>query len=143
MSPQDAPPPGSYNVIQSFQRSQVKAPVAQPRSHVANRKHGSFLTASSRFAPSRDIPSNRPDIENPGGWSLNTAAHQGCTVHLQSWSDWPGMGQIRDFFRSDFSTFWLGFVPFEANLIHIAANSKIPDVGATCGAHLTRELIAD
>ena len=23
-------------------------------------------------------------------------------------SDWPQMGQIRDFFRSDFSTCWLG-----------------------------------
>ena len=34
--------------------------------------------------------------------------HNKCLILLQSGSDWPQMEHIRDFFRSDFSTFWLG-----------------------------------
>ena len=32
---------------------------------------------------------------------------QGCQVWTKSGSDWTQIGQIRDFLRSDFSTFWL------------------------------------
>ena len=56
--------------------------------------------------------------------------NQGCYIWTQSGTDWPHVGQIRDFFRSDFSTFWLSepkctkililkcpwFVPFGDNL---------------------------
>ena len=31
---------------------------------------------------------------------------RGDQIWTQNGSDWPQMGQIRDFFRSDFSTFW-------------------------------------
>ena len=37
---------------------------------------------------------------------VSPLGYQLCLVCLQSGSDWPQMGQIRDFFRSDFSTFW-------------------------------------
>ena len=30
----------------------------------------------------------------------------GHQIWTQNGSDWPQMGQIRDFFRSDFNTFW-------------------------------------
>ena len=32
---------------------------------------------------------------------------QGCQIWAQSGSDWNEMGQIWDFLKSDFSTFWL------------------------------------
>ena len=37
-----------------------------------------------------------------------TLVNQGSQIWLRSGSDWSKMGQIRDFFRSDFNTFWLG-----------------------------------
>ena len=62
----------------------------------------------------------------------------GDQICPQNGSDWPQMGQIRDFFRSDFSTFWRGanksdlknpwFVPFGANLTHFGTKSDIPDI---------------
>ena len=64
----------------------------------------------------------------------------GDQIWIQNRSDWPQMGQIRDFFRSDFSTFWRprakmywnliwkspGFVPFGANLTHFASKFGHP-----------------
>ena len=44
----------------------------------------------------------------------------GCQVWFQSGSDWPQMGQIWGFFRSDFSA-------FGANLTHFGAKPTIPD----------------
>ena len=47
------------------------------------------------------------------------------------------IGKIRDFFRSDFSTFWLilepdlknpGFVSFGAILVHLGPKSDIPGI---------------
>ena len=49
---------------------------------------------------------------------------QSGQMWAQSWSDWPQMGQIRDFFRSDFSRFWI--VPFGANLTHFGPKSEMP-----------------
>ena len=37
-----------------------------------------------------------------------STSHQGAQIWAHSGSDWPQMGQIRDFFRLDCSTFWLG-----------------------------------
>ncbi|XP_012937839.1 sperm-tail PG-rich repeat-containing protein 2 [Aplysia californica] len=68
----DAPPPGSYDVIKSYEKSQVKPPVAKPRSEAANRKHGSFMSAASRFAPPRDVVVHKPDLENPGPGTYDT-----------------------------------------------------------------------
>ena len=56
----------------------------------------------------------------PRNTTVTVALGQVCQFWLQSGSDWPQVRQIRDFFTSDFSTFWLneslGFVPFGANL---------------------------
>lgn len=61
------PPPGSYEVSQAYENSQIKrGERTKPRTDEASRKQGSFLTAASRFAPSRDIVVAKPDLENPG-----------------------------------------------------------------------------
>ena len=39
-----------------------------------------------------------PKLDNSGAFSDQISVHYGA--------DWPQMGQIRDFFRTDFSTFW-------------------------------------
>ena len=43
------------------------------------------------------------------GWECSRARQEKreCQVWLQSGSDWPQIGQIRNFLRSDFSTIWL------------------------------------
>lgn len=63
---QELPPPGSYDVSQSYQKSQIRSDRAKPRTDDASRKAGSFLTSASRFAPARDTVVARPDLENPG-----------------------------------------------------------------------------
>ena len=63
----------------------------------------------------------------------------GDLIWTQNGSDWPQMGKIRDFFRSDFSTFcrcakmywnliWKSheFFPFGANLTHFGFKSGHP-----------------
>ena len=57
---QDAPPPGSYDVIKSYDRSQVKPPVAKPRTEAAHRKHGSFMSAASRYDTQPSLPGPNP-----------------------------------------------------------------------------------
>ena len=42
---------------------------------------------------------------------------QECQVNSQNGSDWHQLGQIRDFFRSDFSTFWLAGPKFTEILL--------------------------
>ncbi|KAJ8318874.1 hypothetical protein KUTeg_003965 [Tegillarca granosa] len=65
--PQDCPPPGAYEVQKAFEKSQLRTERAKPRTEDANRKHGSFLSAASRFAPPRDVlKTSRADPENPG-----------------------------------------------------------------------------
>ena len=44
------------------------------------------------------------------GWD-RTTCHR-CLTWLQSVSDWPQIGKIRDFFRSDLSTFWIAVSKF-------------------------------
>ena len=72
--------------------------------------------------------------------SLPDSHNHGCHDWLQSGSDRTKMGQIRDFFWSDFSceapkfyTVWKspGFVPFMANLTHFGAKPTIPAVGGS------------
>lgn len=63
----DCPPPGAYEVQKAFEKSQLRTERAKPRTEDANRKHGSFLSAASRFAPPRDVlKTSRADPENPG-----------------------------------------------------------------------------
>ena len=63
---QDVPPPGSYDVQQSYELSQLHRERAKPRTDVASRKHGSFMSAASRFAPPRDVVIAAADLDNPG-----------------------------------------------------------------------------
>ena len=67
----------------------------------------------------------------------------GMSGYLQRWSHCPQMGQIWDFFRSDFSTFWLGspsqnvlksdlkkspICPIYANPTHFGVKLDIPAI---------------
>ncbi|XP_069486647.1 sperm-tail PG-rich repeat-containing protein 2 [Ambystoma mexicanum] len=46
--PNEAPPPGSYDVCESFEKSQGKRQYRPPRTTQAKRKHNSFLVAAPR-----------------------------------------------------------------------------------------------
>lgn len=63
---QEIPPPGSYDVEESFEKSQVKLERKKARSEAGARKQGSFMSSSSRFAPPRDIPIPEQDADFPG-----------------------------------------------------------------------------
>ncbi|KAK3802640.1 hypothetical protein RRG08_010411 [Elysia crispata] len=70
--PHDAPPPGAYNVVQSFEQSS-KPNMAKPRTEAARRKHNSFMSAASRFAQPADLVSKKPENENPvSPWQAST-----------------------------------------------------------------------
>ena len=60
------PPPGSYEVVKSFKKSQDKKPPAAARTIAAKRNQGSFKSSSSRFDPPRDIVIEESDPLNPG-----------------------------------------------------------------------------
>lgn len=60
------PPPGSYEVAKSYQLSQLNTEKTKPRTDEAKRKHGSFLSAASRFAPPRDMVSSNTEADFPG-----------------------------------------------------------------------------
>ncbi|XP_033103681.1 sperm-tail PG-rich repeat-containing protein 2-like [Anneissia japonica] len=62
----DVPPPGSYEVSKSYDRTQAKVEPAPPRSVIGKRKKGSFLSSSSRFAQPRDMIIEKPESANPG-----------------------------------------------------------------------------
>ncbi|KAK3766124.1 hypothetical protein RRG08_033255 [Elysia crispata] len=68
--PADAPPPGAYNVVQSFEQSS-RPNMAKPRTEAARRKHNSFMSAASRFAQPADLVSKKPENENP----VNATVH--------------------------------------------------------------------
>ncbi|CAL1526354.1 unnamed protein product [Lymnaea stagnalis] len=68
----DAPPPGSYDVANAFEKLLVKPSMAKPRSEAASRKQGSFLSAADRFAPPRDVIARNIDMETPGPATYNT-----------------------------------------------------------------------
>lgn len=55
----DIPPPGSYEVQNSYSKTQGKL-------NVNSSKHGPFLSSSSRTAPPRDILLKKPDPNIPG-----------------------------------------------------------------------------
>lgn len=64
---QEMPPPGSYEVAMSYQNSQLQGTErTKPRTDEAKRKHGSFLSAASRFAPPRDVINHNNDPDLPG-----------------------------------------------------------------------------
>lgn len=72
----EVPPPGSYDVQKSYDRSQIHIERAKPRTEVASRKHGSFLSAASRFAPPRDVVIPKADVDNPGPGTYNQTVRE-------------------------------------------------------------------
>ena len=53
----------------------------------------------------------------------------GDQIWAQNESDWPQMGQIRDFFRSDFSTFWRQLGTFSDQIsVYFGAATKCTDI---------------
>ncbi|RUS85400.1 hypothetical protein EGW08_006843 [Elysia chlorotica] len=96
----DGPPPGAYNVVQSFERS-AKPCMAKPRTEAARRKHNSFMSAASRFAQPGDMASKRPENENPGPGAYDSHGRQPSKGGLmitrdkrfrQDVEDFPGPG---------------------------------------------------
>lgn len=72
---EEKPGPDTYEVIKSFERSQMNAERAKPRTQSAMRKQTAFLSAASRFAPMRDmINEQKDDSENPGPGSYEIKA---------------------------------------------------------------------
>ena len=63
---QENPPPGSYDVDQSFKKSQLKHVAASPRTESAKKRHYAFQISASRFVPPRDIKLSEADPLNPG-----------------------------------------------------------------------------
>lgn len=62
------PPPGSYDVANSFRKSQDKRTVSMPRSKNGLRR--AFLSTSDRFALPRDIITDAPETDVPGPGEL-------------------------------------------------------------------------
>lgn len=60
------PPPGSYNVDDSFKQSQAKKDPAPARTAAARRRQEAFKSSSSRFAPPHDVAIDKSDPMNPG-----------------------------------------------------------------------------
>ena len=63
---QENPPPGSYDVDQSYRKSHGKRDGASPRSESAKKRNYAFQTSSSRFVPPRDVKLEETDPANPG-----------------------------------------------------------------------------
>lgn len=67
---QDTPPPGSYNVCQSFEKIHGPRRYSEPRGEKARKRHGSFLSAAPR-----DLAFLRADPHVPGDWSSGEHTH--------------------------------------------------------------------
>lgn len=65
------PPPGSYEVANSFKKSQDRKSSMNPRTKEALLRNRAFLSSSDRFAPPRDIVVERPEIDVPGPGTYN------------------------------------------------------------------------
>lgn len=63
---QDNPPPGSYEVVNSFKKSQDKKTTSNPRTKDAVKRNRAFVSASNRFAVPRDRVIKEPERDNPG-----------------------------------------------------------------------------
>nr|XP_060635190.1 sperm-tail PG-rich repeat-containing protein 2 [Anolis sagrei ordinatus] len=64
----DAPPPGSYDVQKSFEKSQCKTEYLPPRTLMAKKKHTSFLSGTFRESVSR----TEKDLPGPGAYNPET-----------------------------------------------------------------------
>ncbi|KAI7813410.1 sperm-tail PG-rich repeat-containing protein 2 [Triplophysa rosa] len=63
---QDTPPPGSYNVCESFEKIHGPRRYSEPRSEKARKRHGSFLSAAPRDLA---FIHSDPHIPGPGHYS--------------------------------------------------------------------------
>ena len=52
------------------------------------------------------LPSELPNVDKGQQVIRLLTLTHGWQIWVQSWSVWPQLGQIRDFFRSDLTTFW-------------------------------------
>jgi len=63
----DAPPPGSYEVANSFDKTQGKTLALLEKRETKGKKiNGGFLSSTKRFSQPRDIIVKKTDIQNPG-----------------------------------------------------------------------------
>ncbi|CAH1795521.1 unnamed protein product [Owenia fusiformis] len=67
----EVPPPGAYEVNESYQNSQAKKTTGKPRTKEAANKQGAFLQSASRFVPPRDVINETSDPANPGPGSYD------------------------------------------------------------------------
>lgn len=70
------PPPGSYDIDQSYRKSQLKKDPGPPRNEVAAKRKEAFASSSSRFAPPRDVVIQKADAVNPGELILSFGKHK-------------------------------------------------------------------
>ena len=78
---QDNPPPGSYEVANSFKKSQDKRHGGIPRTKEAYKRNRAFISAADRFAAPCEETYKHPDRDNPGpgnGCSLALSEKFGC-----------------------------------------------------------------
>ncbi|CAM4548365.1 sperm-tail PG-rich repeat-containing protein 2 isoform X10 [Caretta caretta] len=61
----EVPPPGSYEVQKSFEKSHSKSHYMPPRTTLAKRKHTSFLSAT----PRKNVPNTDKDVPGPGTYN--------------------------------------------------------------------------
>ncbi|XP_066489079.1 sperm-tail PG-rich repeat-containing protein 2 [Tiliqua scincoides] len=76
----EAPPPGSYDVQKSFEKSQCKSEYMPPRTAMAKRKHTSFLSGTFR----EDFSKVETDIPGPGAYDAD-AYNPGSAPSLTLW----------------------------------------------------------
>ncbi|XP_043401443.1 sperm-tail PG-rich repeat-containing protein 2 isoform X3 [Chelonia mydas] len=61
----EVPPPGSYEVQKSFEKSHSKSHYMPPRTTLAKRKHTSFLSAT----PRKNVPNTDKNVPGPGTYN--------------------------------------------------------------------------
>ncbi|XP_042326751.1 sperm-tail PG-rich repeat-containing protein 2 [Sceloporus undulatus] len=75
----EAPPPGSYDVQKSFEKSQCRSEYMPPRTIMAKKKHASFLSGTFREGVSKAVM----DLPGPGAYNpeaYNSAAKPSSSV---------------------------------------------------------------
>uniref|UniRef100_A0A8D0DQT3 Sperm tail PG-rich repeat containing 2 n=1 Tax=Salvator merianae TaxID=96440 RepID=A0A8D0DQT3_SALMN len=96
----EAPPPGSYDVQKSFEKSQCKSEYMPPRTAVAKRKHASFLSGTFRQGISKNEDNAPgPGSYNPEAYNSNVKSPSSVTTWVskeerfkQAKDDTPGPG---------------------------------------------------
>ncbi|KAG8454185.1 hypothetical protein GDO86_000721, partial [Hymenochirus boettgeri] len=101
----DAPPPGYYNVCESFEMSYAKGRYRPPRTVEAKRKHASFLSAALRTFTELNA------VEVPGPGAYDPVMKSGSSVslavsreerfkHPKDITPGPGSYEVQDFVKN-------------------------------------------